>query len=381
MKTKILLSVVLGITGLLCASVADAGYYQDAFSAYQVENYDEAITILKEGLAAAPNDEDMAKLLGQIYFKMKNTEEAETAFLKAVSLNPEDDLSQYYLGLCYTLRREGNVPKPAWFEASQAFSKAVELQPDNPRYNYQLGHSLLMLRKYQQAQAPLEKSYQTEEGRGDFKVMTDLGLIYQALNDSAKAIEMFEAAIRLSPDKPIPYQYLGNLYIAEKNYGKTREVGDKLIEMLPQEGKGYSFRGYALLMAKDFSAAEATFTKAIEMDPTDGNFYYQRGLAREGKIGTSASSYKALIDDYAKAISLAGTDVSSEWHYRLGNAYELEAMLDWERAFRHPESRANCLRNLRKAQREFELVQDIPSANQQKQTVNERIRQLEVIGK
>ena len=357
----------------------NAGYYQDAFTAYQAENYDEAIAILKEGLSAAPNDEDMAKLLGQIYFKLKNIEEAEAAFLKAVSLNPEDDLSQYYLGLCYTLKREGSQPKPAWFEASQAFSKAVELQPDNPKYAYQYGHSLLMLKKFQQALEPLEKAYQSEEGKTDVKILTDLGIIYQSMGDSEKAIEMFEKAIQLDPRRSVPYYYLGNLYIAEKDYQKTKTIGDKLIELQPEEGKGYSFRGYALLMAKDFAAAEATFTKAIELDPSDGSFYYQRGLAREGKIGTAASSYKSLIDDYAKAISLAGENVSPEWRYKLGNAYELEATLDWERAFRHAESRANCLRNLRKAQREFESAQSVPNAKQQLQTVNERIRQLEVI--
>ncbi|MBN1878979.1 tetratricopeptide repeat protein [bacterium] len=378
MKMRVRLIVIASILVFTGYSV-NAGYYQDAFNAYQAENYDEAIAILKEGLQAAPNDEDMAKLLGQIYFKIKKIEEAENAFQKAVSLDPDDDVSQYYLGLCFTLRREGNQPKPAWFEASQAFAKAVELQPDNPRYNYQLGHSQLMLRKYQLAQAPLEKAYQTEEGRNDFKILTDLGLIYQALNETVKAIDMFEKAIELSPDRPVPYFYLGNLYIAEKNYDKTREIGDKLIEMQPQEGKGYSFRGYALLMAKDFAAAEATFNKAIELDPTDGNFYYQRGLAREGKIGTSAASYKSLIDDYAKAVSLAGSTASSDWHYKLGNAYELEATLDWDRAFRHAESRANCLRNLRKAQAQYNMAKDIPNAQQQLLTVNERIRQLEVI--
>jgi len=356
-----------------------AGYYSDAYDAYKAKNYDKSIQILEEGLQAAPNDEQLAMLLGQVYFKIRNIEKAEKAFQKTVSLNPDDDTAQYYLGICYTLRQENGQPKPAWFEASQAFGKAVELKPDDPRYNYQYGHSLMMLRKFQQAKEPLEKAYATEEGRNDYKIPTDLGVIYQTMNMNTEAIEMFEKAIELNPEKTAPYQYLGGLYMAERNYDKVKELGEKLITLMPDDGKGYSYRGYGQLMAKEFSAAEDTFTKAIELDPTDPNYYYQRGLAREGKIGTDAGSYKSLIDDYAKAISLSSDSIPDEWHYRLGHAYELQATLYWDRAFRHEESRTNCLHNLRKARQEYLSAGENEDAKRQLETVNERIRQLEVI--
>jgi len=357
----------------------EAGYYSDAYDAYKEKDYEESIKILEEGLQAAPNDEELAKLLGQVYFKVRKIDKAEKAFQKTVSLNPDDDVAHYYLGICYTLRREDGQPRPAWFEASQAFGKAVELKPDDHRYNYQYGHSLLMLRKFQQAKDPLEKAYATEEGKNDYKVLTDLGVVYQAMDMTKKAIEMFEKAIELNPEKSAPYQYLGGLYMAEKDYQKVKELGEKLIALKPEDGKGYSYRGYGQLMEKEFRAAEDTFTKAIELDPTDPNFYYQRGLAREGMIGSNASSYKALIDDYAKAISLSDSDIPDEWHYRLGHAYELQATLYWDRAFRHEDSRTNCLHNLRKARQEYLAAGDNPDAKRQLETVNERIRQLEVI--
>lgn len=364
---------------LLSSIPLHAGYYSDAYDAYKAKNYDESIKILEEGLQAAPNDEDLAKLLGQVYFKIRKIDKAEKAFLKTVSLNPDDDVAQYYLGICYTLRKEDGKPKPAWFEASQAFGKAVELKPEDTRYNYQYGHSLMMLRKFQQARDPLEKAYATEEGKNDYKIATDLGVIYQSMNMIAEAIEMFEKAIELNPEKHAPYQYLGGLYMAERNYEKVKQLGEKLIVLKPDDGKGYSYRGYGQLMANEFSGAEETFTKAIELDPTDANFYYQRGLAREGKIGSNASSYKSLIDDYAKAISLSSSDIPDEWHYRLGHAYELQATLYWDRAFRHPDSRTNCLHNLRKARQEYLAAGDNSDAKRQLETVNERIRQLEVI--
>ncbi|MBN1297971.1 tetratricopeptide repeat protein [bacterium] len=372
-------SILLAALVLVVIYPAFAGYYDDAHTAYSAQNYNEAVNILEEGLQAAPNDEELARFLGQVYFKLRETDKAEKAFHKTVSLNPDDEIAQYYLGICYTLRKENDQPKPAWFEASQAFAKAVELNPSDHRYNYQYGHALLMLRKFQQAKAPLEVAYATEEGRGDYKVVTDLGIVYQALDMNDNAIELFEKAIGLNPEKHAPYQYLGGLYMAARNFDKVKDLGEKLIQLQPEDGKGYSYRGYGQLMAKEYRAAEETFTRAIALDGSDPNLFYQRGLAREGMIGTNASSYKSLVDDYAKAISTSTTAAPAEWHFRLGHAYELEATLYWDRAFRHPESRTNCLHNLRKAKQEYEAAGDNADAKNQLGTVNERIRQLEVI--
>lgn len=378
--------MTLNKTLLLCLALSivvpqmNAGYYRDALSAYQNNNFDEAIEILEEGLKAAPNDESMARLLGLVYFRVRNIEKAQTAFQKAVELDPGDDISHYHLGMCYVQQRDANdKPKPAWFEASQAFAKAVELKPDDWRYNSFLGNSLVMQRNFQSALAPLEKAYANEEGQNDYRVTTDLGMVYQVMNNNEKAIELFEKAISLDPEKHAPYVYLGNLYLTERLYDKALKIADTLIALQPNESRGYSIKGQIQLREKNFAAADASFTKAIQLDPSDASFYYQRGLAREGQTTASASSYQSLIQDYAKAITLSGSSASSEWRYRLGNAYDMEAALYWDRAVRHAESRSNCLHYLRKARQEFEAAKDHSGAQQQLKVVNERIRQLEAI--
>jgi tetratricopeptide (TPR) repeat protein len=360
--------------------IVNAGYYRDALSEYQNNNFDEAIEILEEGLKAAPNDESMARLLGLVYFRVRNIEKAQAAFQKAIELDPEDDVSHYHLGMCYVQQRDANgKPKPAWFEASQAFAKAVELKPDDWRYNSFLGNTLVMQRNFQQALAPLEKAYATEEGQIDYRIATDLGMVYQVMNNNEKAIELFEKAISLDAEKHAPYMYLGNLYLTERLYDKALGIADTLIEIQPDESRGYSIKGQIQLREKKFSAAETSFTKAIQLDPSDASFYYQRGLAREGQTTANASSYQSLIQDYAKAVTLSGSSASSEWHYRLGNAYDMEASLYWDRAVRHAESRSNCLHYLRKARQEFQAAKDHPNAQQQLTVVNERIRQLEAL--
>ncbi len=357
-----------------------AGYYEDAYAAYQNKNYEESIKILNEGLQAAPNDEQLAMFAGQVYYKMKDFDKAAEMFQKTVQLAPELDKAQYYLGMCYTLKKEGSETKPAWFEASQAFGEAVKLKPDDFSYLYNYGHSLLMQKKYQQALEPLQKAYVTPDGAKDAKTITDLGLAFQMNKEKDKAVEMYEKAIELDPSQYSPIVYLGNLYMEKEEYEKIKSLGEKLISMKPDLGKGYEYRGIGQLRTKEFAAAEETFTKAIELDPKDGSAYFHRGVAREGKIGSGASSYSALIDDYSKAIAMNRDDTPSEWHYRLGHAYELEAMIYWERAVRHAESRSQCLKFLKKARESYQAAKDYPSAGSSLGGVNERIRQLEVIG-
>lgn len=372
--------ILLGIAFIFLCPVINAGYYRDALSEYQNNNFDEAIKILQEGLKAAPNDEGMARLLGQVYFRIKNYEEAQKAFQLAISLDPDDDVSYYHLGLSFLQQRDAQgKPKPAWFEASQAFAKAVELQPDDWRYNSYLGNSLVMQRNFQQALQPLEKAYASEEGKNDYRVATDLGTVYQILNDNEKAITLFEKAISIDAEKQAPYVYLGSLYIAENLFDKAVAVAEKLISILPNESKGYSVKGQAELRKKSFVDAESSFSKAIQLDPTDPSLFYYRGLAKEGQVSANASTYQPLIDDYAKAVTLSGASASTEWRYRLGNAYDMEAALYWDRAVRHAESRSNCLRYLRKAKLEFEAAKEHPNVQQQLSIVNERIRQLEAL--
>jgi tetratricopeptide (TPR) repeat protein len=369
---KLLFTILLTI--FTCYS-ALAGYHRDALAEYHEGNFESAIEILIEGLKAAPNDENMARLLGQVYFRVRDIDNALEAFKKAVSLNPQDEVSHFHIGLCYSMQR----PRPAWFEASQAFAKAVELEPDNARYNYHYGNSLVMQRNFRHAQEPLERAFATEDGQNDFRIATDLGLVYQSQNNNEKAIEMFERASELNPERTTPFIYLGNLYLSERNHEKALEIADKLVEILPEDGRGHSIAGQVHLRERNFSQAEKAFTEAIQIDSSEASYYYQRGMAKEGRIGSDASSFQTLINDYAKAVTLSGGDVPADWRYRLGNAYDMEANLYWERSVRHEPSRVSCLRFLRKARTEFRAAEGHAAAQQQLQVVNERIRQLEAL--
>lgn len=375
MTNSIKLNLIVTFVSTLLIGFCNAGYYEDAYKAYTENNLEEAVKILEEGVAAAPNDEQLQHLLGQTFFKMKNYEKAAEALKKTIMLAPEIDAAHFLLGYCHTLRDPKTDKKPDWFEAANSFAKAVELKPDKFSYLANYGHSLLELKKFSQALVPLKQAFETEEGSKDYKTAMDLGIAYQANKQTLEAIAMLEKAAALNPEKYQPLVYLGNLYIELEKFDDLKALAEKLITLQPDVGRGYTFRGIGQIQTKEYSTAEVSFRKAIELDPQDATAYYNLGLALEGKGAGS----QEMIDTFAKAINLSGTTVPTDWYYRLGLAYEKESEIDQERAIRNDESRTRCLRNLNKAREFYTKAGDNPNAKRQLSSVNARIQNLETI--
>ncbi len=375
---SVILALLIACT-FLASGTTHAGYYKDAYDAYKAKNFDEAIKILKEGIEAAPNDENLTFLLGQIYLKTKKYDKAIETLKRTVLLDPENDKAYYSLGLCYTMKRVDGKRKPAWYEASQAFSEALKLKPDKSKYLYNYGHSLLELKKYQQAIEPLKKAFATEKGSKSYKNAMDLGIALQVTGDKDEALKYLEKAAELNPKKPLPLKYIGNLYLEKQDFEKVKEIGAKLVAIDPTFSSGYLFQGVGYLQTKQYAEAKKIFEKVVQMDPENALAYYDLGMSIEGMLGKNAGSFQSLISAYGKAVNLSKADVPPEWNYRLGHAYELEAHLDWDRAVRNKQARTRCLRNLRKARDYYKAAKSNASAVKRLGIVNEQIRQLETL--
>jgi tetratricopeptide (TPR) repeat protein len=88
----------------------------------EMEQYEEAVSVLREAVTADPEDLANHNLLGFCYYKLKRHEEAVACFLRAVEINPNSGIDWANLGS--NLRDLGKTK-----EAIAMYKKALSLDP------------------------------------------------------------------------------------------------------------------------------------------------------------------------------------------------------------------------------------------------------------
>jgi len=97
---------------LAIAPLTQADYYGDGYNKFKEEKYDEAITILEEGLNLTPEDYKIAYLLGYCYTKKEKWNEALEPLKKAVMVKPESFEAHFLLGFAHMKMKQDGKEKP-----------------------------------------------------------------------------------------------------------------------------------------------------------------------------------------------------------------------------------------------------------------------------
>ncbi len=171
---------------------------------------DKAIKKYENVSKVKSNSGDVFRKLGICYEQTNQTRKAETAFGRALELNPNDSSALNYLG--YWWADEGRNLT----EAMELISKAVKLYPENGYY------------------------------------ADSLGWVYFKIGNTKKAVAWLERAVQLAPEDAVIHDHLGDVYwhlgrLFEARYKwqfayqmytdkmKRREVSEKLKSGLKKE--------------------------------------------------------------------------------------------------------------------------------------------------
>ena len=134
------------------------------------EQCDKAIKKYENVSKLKANSGDIFRKLGICYEQTDQTQKAETAFGRALELNPNDSGALNYLG--YWWADEGRNLK----EAMELITKAVQLFPENGYY------------------------------------ADSLGWVYFKIGNTKKAVTWLERAVELAPDDAVIHDHLGDVY-------------------------------------------------------------------------------------------------------------------------------------------------------------------------
>lgn len=190
---------------------------------------------------------------------------AETAYRKAIELDPKDAVPWLNLGILLADKLQSNE------DAEAALRKAIEIDPEYAALWNNLGFFLDdRLQRYEQAEAAYKKAIKIDPK--DAYPWNGLGnLLTDKLQRYGDAEAAYRRAIEIDPKYAYPWNGLGNL-LADRlqRYEDAEAAYRKAIEIDPKDAAPWNNLGILLGdKLQRCEEAEATFRKAIEIDPKD----------------------------------------------------------------------------------------------------------------
>jgi Tfp pilus assembly protein PilF len=175
----------------------------------------------------------------------KNYDLAVDAFQKGVELDPNQNviwanMAEAYVG--QSTGKTGADKQAALDKAAEAYTKAIALKPDSAGYHNNYGLTLARLRKFDEAQAELNKAAMLDPPNAGH-YFYNLGAVYVNDGQSGPAEAAFKKAVETNPDyAEAQYQY-GNALSARMTFsadGKTavappgmKEALEKYLQLEP----------------------------------------------------------------------------------------------------------------------------------------------------
>ncbi|MHB1559580.1 MAG: tetratricopeptide repeat protein [Isosphaeraceae bacterium] len=147
--------------------------------------------------------------------------------------------------------------------------------------------------------------------------------VHAELGDRGRALEDFNAAVKLGPREPTFLIGRGLFYQEGKEYPKAIADFTEVIRLDPKNALAFSSRADAYDDAGELEKARDDYDRAIELDPKDPANYYGRGT-----IWGRLEEPERSLEDHNRAVELA----PKLGYLRAGRARAHETLKDYDKA-------------------------------------------------
>lgn len=226
--------------------------------------------ILKQLVAAYPNDERAHFNLGGTYFGQQDFDQAITHYRRATEIDPKYSPAYNILG--YALRQKEN-----YAEAENAFKKYIELIPNDPNPYDSYAELLLKTGRFDEAIAQYQKALAIDQNFFNSRLGIASALLYQGkASDAAGEFQKVVDKARTDGERRAGLFGLmvvaadgGKLDQALKEIDRQYELGQKINDVAAMAGD-LQLRGNVLLEMGRHDEAKAAYEQALKMT-TDSN--------------------------------------------------------------------------------------------------------------
>jgi tetratricopeptide (TPR) repeat protein len=288
---------------------------------------DEAVVLIRQGLALAPHAADLHRNLGVALARLGRLDEAIEHFQQAASLEP--DCVDHYRNLAVALGQRGRLE-----ESAGVLGRIVTMATSDSRAHYDLGHMLRLLKRLDAAVASYREALRL---RPDFpEAHHDLGMALSQMGCKDEARRCYEEALSLKPDS---CEALNNLGVLLEDMGKLEEAVEcfrRGLRINPNSDETHNNLGVALAAMGKHEEAIPCYRQALALNPRSPHGYNNLGnaLRTVGEVDEAISCLRQAIrlrPDYAEAYNNSAIALVQKGQIT-------EAMAHYERAlYYHPD--------------------------------------------
>ena len=247
-----------------------------------------AIADLRTYVGAHPDDTAAARLLGDLYFRIRDLRAAESVWSHTVTMHPDDGPLHVRLGALYAAQNrfadaisqyDADLPNPVAAEALvrlhsrvgdlQRFLDDIADEAEQHRFSpdvLALEANVLQAAHHEsEALAVYTRVLTLRHGRCDDLIGRAGDLM--ALHRTSDAIGDLERCLAIDPDSYAALASLGGAYLARNEYGSARMWVDRALQADPNGAEALIDRGVLEDAAGDWQAAMRDNESAIAADP------------------------------------------------------------------------------------------------------------------
>ena len=260
---------------------------------------------------------------GQWLLSANQIEKALADFDEAIRIRPEHQ-DQKHRALLFLTRGNARVRRQLFEQALLDFSEALRLHPVLGDAFVSRGHAWLRKNEVDKAIEDFSEALRQEPAnsfsprgqgialssrrafdRGDLDGTAYLGrgMAYMRRNEHQRAIEDFNEAIRLRPERPASLLARATARSALKEFDLAISDLDAVVRMSPQDVTALYRRGISHGQKKDYERATVDFDEAIRLNPRFREAYLARGIAWSNR-----NDLDRAIADISAAIGLQPND-------------------------------------------------------------------------
>ncbi|HUZ17025.1 MAG TPA: tetratricopeptide repeat protein [Spirochaetia bacterium] len=287
-------------------------------NALTVHDYPLAERFAKKLREVNAGDPGVHILLGNIYAKMDQGNNAILAFQRAIELDPENAEAHNNSGVVY--KRVGNIPA-----AINAFERARQLAPDRADVLYNLGNIYKQAGDFGNAERSYRKAIEIDPSF--LLSYNNLGSMFEAQGKHEEAVRTYRAGLERDPNNPMlrynlgvaldaggtpgealpEYQHalrsrpgwvdgLNNLGVVLEKLDRTDRavrIFEEILNQNPENTKVKNNLGHALAKQGNNDRAARYFTEALEEDPSYAHAAFNLEQIRE-EAGDFEGALQAL---------------------------------------------------------------------------------------